>query len=215
MIKEKITIKGVLTTESGLHIGGTKDDIGISALDNPVIKDALTNAPYIPGSSIKGKMRSLFETSGFAKGKTLPCGCGDKDCIVCKMFGAHRNTNAQSGASRVIFRDAYLTSDFENMTDITEIKTETAIDRSTGTAQRGSLRQSERVSAGVEFNYEINILVHEGDNADELYGMVKAGLKMIEATGLGGKVSAGYGKVNFHIDEEGKYSVTKSKFSEV
>lgn len=215
MIKEKIIINGILTTESGLHIGGTKDEIGISSMDNPVVKDVLTGNPYIPGSSIKGKMRSLFETSGFAKGKSLPCGCGDKDCIVCKLFGAHRNTNAQSGSSRVVFRDAYLTSDFESVSDITEIKTETAIDRATGTAQRGSLRQSERVAAGVEFKYEIVILVHDNDNADELYAMVKSGLRMIEATGLGGKVSAGYGKVNFHIDEEGKYTVTKSKFAEV
>ena len=63
MIKKKIVINGVLTTETGLSIGGTKDDIGINTQDNPVVKNPLTNQPYIPGSSIKGKMRSLIELS--------------------------------------------------------------------------------------------------------------------------------------------------------
>ncbi len=212
MIKEQIKITGVLTTESGIHIGGTKSDLGIGSMDNPVVRDALTNRPYIPGSSIKGKMRSMFELSGFAKGKTLPCGCGDKDCIVCKLFGAHRNTKSEAGQTRVMFRDAYLSPEFENLDNTIEVKTETAIDRRTGTAQNGSLRQSERVAAGVNFNYEISILVCDGDNADELRAMVENGLRMIEATGLGGKVSAGYGKVNFNIGAD-SYKVETRKFN--
>ena len=215
MIKNKIVISGVMTTESGLHIGGTKDDISISAMDNPVIKDVITNKPYVPGSSIKGKMRSLFELSGYAKGNSFPCKCGSNNCIVCKLFGAHMNTNAESGSPRVIFRDVYLTSEFESISDsIVEVKTETAIDRQTGTAKKGSLRPNERVASGVAFNYEIVILVHDNDNEAELQSMVETGLRMIETTGLGGKVSAGYGKVNFHIGED-TYTVKKSKFAEV
>jgi CRISPR-associated protein Csm3 len=54
-------ITAVIEVKTGLHIGGSKDEIKIGGIDNPVIKNPLTNEPYIPGSSIKGKMRSLIE----------------------------------------------------------------------------------------------------------------------------------------------------------
>lgn len=213
MIKKKIVINGVLTTETGLSIGGTKDDIGINTQDNPVIKNPLTNQPYIPGSSIKGKMRSLMELSGFAKGTKFPCGCGHKDCTVCKLFGAHMNMRAESGQPRVLFRDAYLTEEFDSLSSVIENKSETAIDRTTGTAGKGTLRTRERVAAGVNFNYEIVILVNDNDNPAELQSLVETGLRMIETTGLGSKVTAGYGKVNFNIGAD-TYSVKVSDFVE-
>lgn len=213
MIKKKIVIKGVLTTESGLSIGGTKDDIGINTQDNPIIKNPLTNEPYIPGSSIKGKMRSLMELSGQAKGAKFPCGCGRKDCIVCKLFGAHMNMKAESGQPRVLFRDAYLTEEFSSLSNVIENKSETAINRATGTASTGSLRTKERIAAGVSFNYEIVILVNDTDNPAELQSYVETGLRMIEATGLGSKVTAGYGKVNFNIGAD-TYSAELKDFVE-
>ncbi len=213
MLKNKITITGTMTTQSGLSIGGTKDDIGISTQDNPIIKNPLTGQPYIPGSSIKGKMRSLFELSGLAKGNNFPCGCGNEKCIVCRLFGAHMNMRSGAGSPRLIFRDAYLSPEFEGSPNIIELKTETAINRITGTASGKTLRNKERIAAGVAFNYEICILIYDGDNADELLSYVENGLRMIESTGLGSKVSAGYGKVSFHIGEE-TYKVTKEKFME-
>ena len=204
-IKKEVTIKGVLTTESGLSIG-TKNDIGISASDNPVIKNPINGLPYIPGSSIKGKMRSLFEMGGIAKGDKFPCSCGRSDCLVCKLFGS-----LKSGNARLIFRDAFVQKQYETMDNLIETKYETAIDRNLGTAQRSTLRQKERVSAGVGFNYEIVILIYEGDNETELIKLVENGLRMIESTGLGSKVSAGYGKVNFHIGED-TYKVTSENF---
>lgn len=211
MIKKQIIINGVMTVVSGLAIGGTKDDIGIQAKDNPIIRNPLTKSPYIPGSSIKGKMRSLFESSGLAKGNRFPCGCGNDNCIVCKLFGAHKNTDAKSGVPRLIFRDATLTDAFENVEGVVELKTETAIDRTTGTASKSSLRQKERISAGVKLNYEIVVLVTDTDNADELQNFVEKGLRMIEATGLGSKITAGYGKVDFGIGNA-DYKVTKKDF---
>ena len=55
----KIIIKGKLTTLTGLHLGGSKSSLNIGGIDNNVIKDA-KGKPYIPGSSIKGKLRSLL-----------------------------------------------------------------------------------------------------------------------------------------------------------
>lgn len=212
MVIKKVIMNGVLTTKTGLSIGGTKNDIGIGTSDNPIIKNPLTNQPYVPGSSIKGKMRSLFESAGLQKGKDSEiCRCGRKDCVVCKMFGAHMNPNAESGSPRVLFRDAMLSPEFERLEDVIEIKTETCIDRTTGVAKNGSLRQKERIAAGVNFDYEIVILVHDTDDKDELVELVKSGLRMIEATGLGSKTTAGYGKVDFNID---KMSIKEEDFAE-
>lgn len=212
MVVKKVIMSGVLTTKTGLSIGGTKDDIGIGTSDNPVIKNPLTGQPYIPGSSIKGKMRSLFETAGLQKGNDAElCRCGREDCVVCKMFGAHMNPNAKSGSPRVLFRDAMLAPEFERLQNVIELKTETCIDRATGVAKNGSLRQKERVAAGVNFDYEIVILVHDNDDEEELIGLVKNGLKMIEATGLGSKITAGYGKVDFNID---KMNIEAEDFAE-
>jgi len=56
-----IKLKGIIRVVTGLHIGGGDDTMRIGGIDNQVIKDINTNRPYIPGSSLKGKMRSLLE----------------------------------------------------------------------------------------------------------------------------------------------------------
>jgi CRISPR-associated protein Csm3 len=57
----KVTIKTQLVVETGLHIGGGGENLDIGGLDKPVIRDPLTQYPYLPGSSIKGKLRSILE----------------------------------------------------------------------------------------------------------------------------------------------------------
>ena len=199
-----IQINGVLTVKSGLSIGGTKSDIGIDTKDNPIIKNPLDNKPYIPGSSIKGKMRSLYEMNGLAKGQEFPCKCGKENCFVCKLFGAHMNTKSNSGTPRLLFRDAKLTKEFYDLDEeqLIEIKTETMINRMTGTASNSSLRERERIAAGIKFDYTIDILIFEGDDEGKLIELVENGLKLIELTGLGGKTSAGYGQVDFGLNDE-------------
>lgn len=54
-------ITATLELRSGLHIGAGKDAIEIGGLDLPVVKNPFTQEPFIPGSSIKGKLRSLLE----------------------------------------------------------------------------------------------------------------------------------------------------------
>jgi len=54
-------IQGQIELVSGLHIGSGNTEMHIGGTDNPVIKNPVNNQPYIPGSSLKGKMRSLME----------------------------------------------------------------------------------------------------------------------------------------------------------
>ncbi len=200
MITRHVKITGIMTAVSGISIGGTRDSLGFTAADIPIVRNPLTGKPYIPGSSIKGKMRSLFERSGVGNSRNgEPCGCGKKDCIVCKLFGAHKNTKAASGPSRLIFRDANLTPEFDSVEESVLIEIiGTAIDRNTG----NTLRTRECVTKGTEFEYEIDILVQDGDDEKDMISAVESGLKMIERTGLGGMISNGCGQVNFHVGED-------------
>jgi CRISPR-associated protein Csm3 len=57
----KLTLTSQISAETGLHIGGGGENLDIGGLDKPVIRDPLTKYPYLPGSSIKGKLRSILE----------------------------------------------------------------------------------------------------------------------------------------------------------
>src|SRR5262249_54211077 len=138
---------GTLTCKSGLRVGGSKEDVEIGGMDNPVIRHPLTKLPYIPGSSLKGKLRSLLE---YAEGKVLtdgrgagePCGCARDDCLVCRVFGPHKEPRHGLGPTRIIVRDALLTDKWKGELEklreegllYVEVKTENMIDRRTGVA---------------------------------------------------------------------------------
>ncbi|MBF0555953.1 MAG: type III-A CRISPR-associated RAMP protein Csm3 [Nitrospirae bacterium] len=198
-------ITGKLRCESGLHIGGSADQIEIGGVDSPIIKHPTTGEPYIPGSSLKGKMRSQLEKKeGKVTDKGEPCGCGKKDCNICKIFGAHKNTRHELGATRILVRDAVFTEDTrkkyrelieEKGTSYIEKKTENTVNRKTGTAEHP--RSLERVPSGAEFDIEIVLQVYDTDKADEMVGFVKEGLRHIQSTYLGGFGSRGSGKVSF------------------
>src|SRR5437588_8656103 len=88
-----ILVRGTIKCLTGLRIGGTKDDIEIGGMDNPIIRDPRTRRPYIPGSSLKGKLRSTLEyRDGKVGERGEPCGCGRPECSVCRLFGPHKNT---------------------------------------------------------------------------------------------------------------------------
>jgi len=213
VLKKMIIIKGTMKLLSGLRIGGYTGAIQIGGIDNPVIRDALTNEPYIPGSSIKGKMRYLFE---LATGKIDPEGnvhsCLEADCMVCLLFGRpakkeEEEKEVQQGISigRLIVRDAFLTeSSRENLRKMslktgwnnTEIKMENSINRKTITANP---RTMERVPAGTDFDVEFTLRVFSGDNEEKLLSSVKECLKMIEQDYLGGSGTRGYGRVKFNL----------------
>lgn len=189
---KKILVSTKLTVVTGLHIGGSKDSVEIGGIDNPVIKVATRkNQPYIPGSSLKGKMRCLLEQ---VNGATAV----GKSETVNNLFGYASNNQP----SKLIVRDAYLTADsVEKLVaasldmPYTENKYENTIDRVKGKAEHP--RQSERVPAGAEFEVEMVINVWDNDNANELKHLLQQGIALIENDYLGGSGSRGYGQVKF------------------
>ena len=139
-----IPFKGKLRVlESGLRIGGSSEVVGVGEMDNPIIRNPITKSPYIPGSSIKGKIRSLLEikTGNISDGGG-PCDCGN--CNVCKIFGCGFIRNAKS-PTRVIFRDCYPDKETQELWDNkgidAEEKTEVTINRKNLTANPRSMER--------------------------------------------------------------------------
>ena len=197
-LKGRIKVRAVLTTKTGLHIGGTKDTYEIGALDNPIIKivrggSALRQEPYIPGSSLKGKIRSLIEESD-KDGNFCTCGA----CLICRMFGSGPEAkNTQKPRLKV--RDAFLADSNDEklrQVDFVEIKTENRIDRKTGKAK--DPREMERVLPGTKFDLEFIISLYDDDNASEYLGLLIRGLKLLSHDYLGGCGTRGYGKVDIN-----------------
>ena len=204
-LQKHICFQANLICKSGLRIGGHESEIGIGSAENPVIKDFM-GRPYLPGSSLKGKMRSLLEYKFNRVGpEGSPCGCGQDFgiCPVCTLFGPHKNNRHTLGPSRLIFRDAFLTEkslkDWESARDegkdFTEIKMETSIDRRTGMAANRSLRQQERVNPGTSFSLNLSLRVFSGDDEKKMVSIIQDGLKLLGNDSLGGSGTRGYGWV--------------------
>ena len=197
-----VTIKGTLTCKTGLRIGGSKEEMEIGGMDNPVIRHPLSKEPYIPGSSLKGKLRSLLEyKTGQVPPSGEPCGCAQ--CQVCKVFGPHKQAEHGLGPTRIIVRDAMLTRDWaaklaklrDEGLNLVEVKSENWIDRRTGVAGRGGLRTQERVPAGAEFELNISVRLFEGDSQKDIIDFICEGFRMLPLDTLGGSGTRGYGWV--------------------
>ena len=205
-----VKITGQIELLSGLHIGGGDDTMKIGGIDNGVIKDINTDMPYIPGSSLKGKMRSLLEwhigVVGIGDGNPFNSKLLDnaifndtqkrKDAEnLLKLFG---DKEGKYGITRISIGDCQLSKESEGL-ELSEAKYENVINRQTGTAEHP--RQTERVPAGVKFDFDIRIKVLPEDNEEELVAMLKTGLDLVADDYLGGSGSRGYGRVRFHISE--------------
>lgn len=204
----KIIQKGKITLLSGLHIGDSKESADIGGVDSPVVRRKDNNEPYIPGSSLKGKLRSLLEV---ANGENANSKFQNSTSDIGKLFG----TAGDNGRpSRIIVRDAYLQKESaarlrdSSYTDMpyTEIKFENVINRIDGKAEHP--RQQERVPAGAEFNTEfvINIIAENAVEANELkdkyLNLLKKGIQLLEKDYLGGSGSRGYGQVKIELEKE-------------
>ena len=210
-----VNIKGKIELVSGLHIGGGDDTMKIGGIDNGVVKDINTDKPYIPGSSLKGKMRSLLEwhigVVGVGDGSPFHSGLLNdpifsdskkrKDALnLLKLFGNGKNDdkfNEILPITRISVGDCLLVE--AEGQKFSEAKYENVIDRKKGTASNP--RQTERVPAGVMFDFDIRIKILDEDNEEELMSMVKKGLYLIENDYLGGSGSRGYGRVKFIVSE--------------
>lgn len=223
------TLTARLELVTGLKIGGSNDTMRIGGVDNPIIRNPKTDMPYIPGSSLKGKLRSMlewqlglvssgntFSLSDYKKSQTAN---GKK---LLQLFGYAPTGEAQDdavkalGVGRLSFYDAFLENEADiakkRPNDLIEIKAETAIDRISGTAKNGTLRIGERVSAGYAFDFKVSIKQFEGD--EDLIPTLLQGLKLLELDSLGGSGSRGYGKVAFSKVVLGGEDITATKFKE-
>lgn len=196
---KKIKINTSITLITGLHIGGNSENVEIGGIDNPVVKLASKgDVPYIPGSSLKGKMRCLLEQAAGAPKVGL-------DAKVNNLFGITESkaNNTENQPSKIIVRDAMLSDDSKKMLldcdnldmPYTENKFENVIDRVKGIAQHP--RQTERVPAGAEFNAEFIINVWDDDDEQELMALFEKGIRLLENDYLGGSGSRGYGQIKF------------------
>lgn len=202
----KHIFKGTIELKTGLHIGGSKSGLDIGGLDSPVIKTP-NGIPYIPGSSLKGKIRSLLAIKEGARVINL------ESETLRKLFGC--SDKGKEEKTRLIFRDALLNTDkfkeqFKNSellaTEYTEEKYENNIDRLSGKASNGGLRSIERVPAGAVFNFEIILDQYENDDINKNIETLKEGFKLLENDYLGGSGTRGYG----HIAIE--YTISEKDF---
>ena len=46
--------------------------------------------------------------------KGEPCGCGKEDCLICRVFGPHKNTSHSLGPTRILVRDSKLSQETRN-----------------------------------------------------------------------------------------------------
>lgn len=198
-IVKKIKINTSITLITGLHIGGNSENVEIGGIDNPVIKLASKgDIPYIPGSSLKGKMRCLLEQVAGAPKVGL-------DAKVNNLFGITESkaNNTSNQPSKIIVRDAILSDESQKMLldcdnldmPYTENKFENVIDRVKGIAQHP--RQTERVPAGAEFNAEFILNIWDDDKEEELMALFMKGIHLLENDYLGGNGSRGYGQIKF------------------
>lgn len=209
-LSKKILIKGKIEALTGLLIGGTNSAMGIGGPDKLVIRNPISKEPYIPGSSLKGKMRALLEIS---KGYVQPVNMGavkigpstDSNHITAVLFGVAitgKEATAQR-PSRLICRDGKLLNgdSFKDLTELpyTETKTEVVIDRVTSAA---SPRTFERVPAGAIFELDLVLNVFEGDGFKEaaLLNATFQALRLLQDDYLGGSGSRGSGRVKFRIE---------------
>jgi len=208
----RVFIETTILAKTGLHIGGSGSDLEIGGLDKEIIRNPVTKRPYIPGSSLRGKMRSQMEKLlGLPQnrkiGQVFIHTCKTRQefeqnggCPVCTVFGVPAELDYDN-PTRLVVRDAELTDESaeklqDARTDLlyAELKTEVAIDRVTSAA---TPRTMERVPAGAEFGpTELVFSIYEEADYDRLKTVINA-LQLVEDDYLGGSGSRGYGKVQF------------------
>ena len=208
----RVTINANIEAVTGLHIGGSGTGLEIGGVDKSVIRNPLTKQPYIPGSSLRGKMRSQTEKRlGKAQNNKIAqvtihtCKneadyTKDGGCVVCHVFGVPAEIG-YSGPTRLLVRDVSLSPESADALDkantelrYAEIKTEVAIDRVTSAATPRSI---ERVPAGAVFGpAELVFGIYEKADFVRLKTVIEA-MQLVEDDYLGGAGSRGSGKVKF------------------
>lgn len=189
----KIEIRGYIKLMTGMHIGGSSEFSAIGAVDSPVIRDARLNLPMIPGSSLKGKMRTLLAKQYNTDIATVPNGDDDR---LLRLFGSSEKGKIKR--SRVLISDMFIANAnqlrSQGVQSLTEVKFENTINRATAVANP---RQIERAIRGSMFKLGI---IYEAENFNEIQDDIETlaqGMKLLQYDYLGGNGSRGYGKIQF------------------
>ncbi|BBO16799.1 CRISPR-associated RAMP Csm3 [Candidatus Brocadia pituitae] len=217
-------LEGKIILKSGLHIGSGNMEMHIGGTDSPVIKHPHTLEPYIPGSSLKGKVRSLLEMESglmiYTNGDVVSSGTlqknGVKDnadlqtrCIeILKIFGssgADKEDETGLGPTRVSFADCYLDDEWkkrakDNRWLLTEEKSENVINRIKGTAEHP--RFIERIPEGTKFKFLVTFKILQDGDGNLFDTVLLKGLKLLEMDVLGGSGSRGYGRIVFEFADQ-------------
>jgi CRISPR-associated protein Csm3 len=181
----KIKIEGTITLETGMHIGGSEVDLDIGGIDSAVAKDKKTRRAYIPGSSLKGKLRDLIaRAKGFINIK-------NDSGEVLSLFGKGADNNGGRNFGHLIVRDSF---NIVEKQEQFEEKAENWIKRDTGKA---TPRNIERVVKGNRFELDMILDIYTNDNVIKLLETLRLGFRLLEHDYLGGSGTRGYGKVKF------------------
>ena len=189
----KLEITGTLEVKTGLHIGGSDAFAAIGAVDSPVFRDVRSDDPIIPGSSLKGKMRTLLAKYYNDKMAKIP----DDDAACIKdLFGSAKKGEVKT--ARLLFSDMFLQNKEElraaNIYRATEVKFENTINRATAVANP---RQLERVIRGAKFGLNLVYEYKDDETMLQDFKMLQTGFRLLQYDYLGGSGSRGYGKVAF------------------
>lgn len=218
MFIKNYIINGEITCKTGLHIGGSLETIEIGGSDNPIIRDTVSNLPFIPGSSIKGKLRSLLELSDKDSSQSVIDNKGKVSTkgIAAKFFGVANNNESSKDNNdnessnnkfhnKLIVRDAFPTEDtikmwdkHSDIIDGAELKYENSLNRITSKA---TPRNIERVPVNSKFKLEIVLSIYDEtyttkSDYESLNPLFKS-MKLLQDDYLGGSGTRGFGKIEF------------------
>ena len=186
----KILIRCDLEVRTGMHIGGSSAFSAIGAVDSPVVRDPYTGYPIVPGSSLKGKLRTLLARSTCQDIENMPAFDKDDERIL-RLFGSSEPVRR----SRLQFADAFLLNyDQLKGVGVTEVKSENTINRLTSKANP---RQIERIVAGARFGVNIVYNLSDPKEMEEDLSLLSKAMKLLQLDYLGGHGSRGNGRVSF------------------
>lgn len=194
----KLEITGTIEAVTGIHIGGNSSFAAIGAVDSPVIRDVFCNQPMIPGSSLKGKMRSLLSRQ--FSDSLMPVKIEEDDQRVKRLFGyASGGHGGKQSAhpSRLQFSDMFL-QNREELSDMdiptTEVKFENTINRLSAVANP---RQIERAVRGTKYNLDLVYNMESEEEVRDDFVAIRDGFRLLEHDYIGGSGSRGYGRIRF------------------
>lgn len=214
MLEGIYVLKIKLELLSGLYIGGNDNGFDIGGADTDVIRNPLTKEPYIPGSSLKGKLKVLLKYN--LKNTNIDTNKKDivfKNSSITNIFETLEDESKNDvKISRAIFRDLTLTKDSKETLErilgvncYTEIKAENKVNAISGKSD--SPRFIERVPAGAEFEGEIVLNIFDGDDKKLMMDTIKKSLRLLEMNYLGGNGSRGYGRVKAEFNDFEKVEI--------